>query len=170
MKLFGQTIAFRPFLPVLLGAACVCLSSAAQAAETQGAGQAVTRAGTYAPAKAPASSFTGSVRVERIFKASEDAPYTAARVTFEPGARTFWHSHVAGQHLIVVSGKGLTGTEDGRVTEIRAGDEVWCPPAVKHWHGAAPDTAMTHIAITGVKDGKSTDWMEAVTDGQYNAR
>lgn len=78
MKLFGQTIAFRPFLPVLLGAACVCLSSAAQAAETQGAGQAVTRAGTYAPAKAPASSFTGSVRVERIFKASEEAPYTAA--------------------------------------------------------------------------------------------
>lgn len=170
MKLFNKTIVFRPVLPIVLGAACVCLSSAAIAAETKGAGQIVTPSGSYASVKGPASTFTGNVRVDRIFKANEDAPYTAAYVTFEPGARTFWHSHVAGQHLIVVSGTGLTGTEDGRVTVIKPGDEIWCPPAVRHWHGASPETAMTHIAITGVKNGKSTDWMEAVTDSQYNAR
>lgn len=170
MKLFDKTFVFRPVLSVLLAAVCICLSSSAQAAETKAAGQVVIKSGTYAPAKAPATTFSGTVHVERIFKANADAPYTAAYVTFEPGARTFWHSHVSGQHLIVTSGTGLTGTEDGTVTVIKAGDEIWCPPAVKHWHGAAPDTAMTHIAITGVKDGKSTDWMEAVTDEQYNAR
>ena len=112
----------------------------------------------------------GNVRVDRIFLANEDAPYSAAYVTFEPGARSFWHTHPAGQHLIVTYGQGLTGTEDGKVQEFSVGDEIWCPPNVKHWHGAKPDQAMTHIAITGVVDGKGATWLEEVTDEQYNLK
>lgn len=150
----------------ILSLAVVC---PAMAADGDG-GQVVTRAGAFAPSKGAPDKFTGSVLVERVFKASAAAPYTAARVTFEPGARTNWHSHVAGQHLIVTWGVGLTGTEDGTVVEIRAGDEIWCPPNVRHWHGAAPHSAMTHVAVTGVIDGKNTTWMEPVTDEQYTAR
>ncbi|MDO5537103.1 MAG: cupin domain-containing protein [Desulfovibrionaceae bacterium] len=154
----------------LLGLTLACLPDAASAAQNTAAGQVLTPAGTHSSVRAPSRNFTGSVRVDRIFKANDAAPYTAAYVTFEPGARTNWHSHVAGQHLIVVFGKGLTGTEDGRVMEIRPGDEIWCPPNVRHWHGAAPDTGMTHIAVTGIAGGKSTDWFEPVTDEQYGAR
>lgn len=163
MKLFTKGMAS------VFCSALVCCASGAMAAESDG-GQVVTRSGTYASAKGPEKTFTGNVRVDRIFNANEAAPFTAAYVTFEPGARSFWHSHAAGQHLIVTFGTGLTGTADGKVVEFRAGDEIWCPPNIRHWHGAAPDNGMTHIAITGIKDGKSTDWMEAVTDEQYNAR
>ena len=88
-------------------------------------------------------------------------------MTFEPGARSHWHTHPAGQHLVVISGAGLTGTADGHVEEIKAGDVVWCPPQIKHWHGAAPKTAMTHMALTGALDGRNVEWMEPVTDEQY---
>lgn len=161
---------FRKSLTAILCSAIACCTSVAVAAEGEGTKQVITRSGTHASVKGPDKTFTGNVRVDRIFNANDAAPFTAAYVTFEPGARSFWHTHVAGQHLIVTFGTGLTGTEDGRVVEIKAGDEIWCPPNVKHWHGAAPTTGMTHIAITGVKDGKSTNWMEAVTDEQYNAR
>lgn len=165
--------AMQPYGKFLMPFCCslvVCCASLAVAAESDGTTQTVTRAGTHASVRGPERTFTGNVRVDRIFNANDAAPFTAAYVTFEPGARSFWHSHVAGQHLIVVFGKGLTGTADGKVVEIMPGDEIWCPPDVKHWHGAAPDTGMTHIAITGVKDGKNTNWMEPVTDEQYNAR
>lgn len=161
---------FRKSLTPILCSAVVCCASIAMAAECEGTKQVVTSSGTHASVKGPDSTFTGNVRVDCIFNANDAASFTAAYVTFEPGARSFWHSHVAGQHLLVTFGTGLTGTEDGKVVEIKARDESWCPPNVRQWHGAAPTTGMTHIAITGVKDGKSTDWMEAVTDEQYNAR
>jgi quercetin dioxygenase-like cupin family protein len=91
-------------------------------------------------------------------------------VTFEPGARSAWHTHPTGQHLIVTSGVGWTQEWSGPVVEIRAGDVVWCPPAVKHWHGATPTTAMTHIALTGTAGGKNADWLEKVSDEQYRKR
>jgi quercetin dioxygenase-like cupin family protein len=162
MKLFAALI-FVMCAP--LGA-----SSIAQAAETAQDDQIITRAGTHASAKGSEKFFTGNVRVDRIFTANESAPFTAAYVTFEPGARSFWHTHPAGQHLVVTFGIGRTGTVDGNVEEFKAGDVLWCPPGVKHWHGAAPNSAMTHIAITGVKDGKSAEWMEEVSDRQYNGK
>lgn len=149
-------------------AGCIFTFSYVLSANYAEAEQVVTRSGTYATANGPKETFTGNVYVKRIFNANDAAPYTAALVTFEPGARTFWHSHVAGQHLIVTQGSGLTGTEDGKVVEIKEGDEVWCPPNVKHWHGASPTTGMTHIAITGIKNGKSTHWLEAVSNEQYD--
>ncbi len=131
--------------------------------------QILTPSGTFESSSAGTKNFTGNVRVDRIFEAKPGAPYTAALVTFEPGARTNWHSHIGGQHLIVVSGVGRTGTDDGTVYEFKAGDEIWCPANVRHWHGAAPKHGMSHIAVTTVnKEGKSTDWFEPVTDEQYN--
>ena len=123
------------------------------------------------PSKTASSSqFTGNVRHEPVFPATEEAPFSVSYVTFEPGARTFWHTHPAGQRLIVVSGQGLTGTWDGKVVTVNPGDAVWCPPDIKHWHGATSTSAMTHIAITGMKDGKNVTWLEAVTDEQYQAK
>jgi quercetin dioxygenase-like cupin family protein len=110
------------------------------------------------------------VRVDPLFPANDSAPFSGAYVTFEPGARSAWHIHPAGQHLLVTAGVGRTGEWEGRVDEIKAGDVIWCPPGIKHWHGAAPTTAMTHIAITGRLDGKSVEWMEKVTDEQYNGK
>jgi quercetin dioxygenase-like cupin family protein len=129
--------------------------------------QTITHAGSQPSAKGPAEYFTGNVRVDPLFAAKESAPYSGGSVTFEPGARSNWHTHPTGQHLIVTAGVGLTGEWDGPVVELRAGDVVWCPPGVKHWHGAAPTTAMTHIAITGTTGGKNVEWMERVTDEQY---
>ena len=96
------------------------------------------------------------------------APYSGAYVTFQPGARSAWHTHVAGQRLIVTEGVGRTQQWGGPVEEIRAGDVVWCPPGVKHWHGASPTSVMTHIALTGIHDGQGVDWLEKVTDEQYH--
>lgn len=137
--------------------------AAAQAQKSQ----AVTRAGSQASAKGPAEYFTGNVRVDPLFAANESAPYSGAYVTFEPGARSNWHTHPTGQHLIVTHGVGRTQEWGGPIVEVRAGDHVWCPPGVKHWHGAAPTTAMTHIALTGTRDGKNVEWMERVSDEQY---
>ncbi|MFC4761939.1 (R)-mandelonitrile lyase [Dyella koreensis] len=158
----------------LLGiAACVAIPFA-NAAEQRGkanesAGQQITRAGTQASVAGPAERFTGHVRVDPLFPASGDISASGAYVTFEPGARSAWHTHPAGQRLVVVAGVGLIQEWGKPVQEIHPGDVVWCPPGVKHWHGAAPMTEMTHLAVTGVVDGKSVEWMEKVTDDQYNA-
>src|SRR5947208_3031508 len=127
----------------------------------------IQRAGSKPSAKGPADYFTGSVRVDPLFDRADPARVSGAQVTFEPGARTAWHTHPLGQTLIVTSGLGWVQREGGAVEEIRPGDVVWFPPGEKHWHGATATTAMTHIAIQEKKDGKVVDWMEQVTDEQY---
>lgn len=128
----------------------------------------ITRNGTQASMKGPADWFTGTVRIDPLFtKAEEPARATGASVTFEPGARTAWHKHPLGQTLIVTSGYGRVQREGGPIEEIRPGDVVWFPPGEKHWHGAAPDTAMTHIAVQEALDGKNVDWLEHVSDEPY---
>ncbi len=127
----------------------------------------ITRAGTQPSQKGPAEHFTGSVRVDPLFQPNAPSRVAGAYVTFEPCARTDWHTHPLGQTLVVTSGVGRVQQWGGPVEEIRAGDVVWTPPAVKHWHGASPTTAMTHIAIQEQLDGKVVEWMERVTDEQY---
>jgi 4-carboxymuconolactone decarboxylase len=144
--------------------------AADQRANASAAGQQITRAGTQASAAGPAEYFTGRVRVDPLSPATADINASTAYVTFEPGARSAWHTHPKGQYLVVTAGVGLTQEWAKPVQEIRAGDVVWCPPGVKHWHGAAPTSAMTHIAVTGTADGKSVNWMEKVTDAQYGSR
>lgn len=134
------------------------------------AAQQISRAGTQASIPAPEEHFTGRARVDPLFRPTKEINASGAYVTFEPGARSAWHTHPAGQRLVVMSGVGLVQEEGKPVQEIRPGDVVLCPPGVKHWHGAAPDTAMTHLAVTGSVDGKSVTWMEKVSDDQYNAR
>jgi quercetin dioxygenase-like cupin family protein len=130
----------------------------------------ITRAGSQPSTKGPADWFTGTVRLDRLFDAHAPARAAAALVTFEPGARTAWHTHPLGQTLIVTAGFGLAQREDGPVEEIRPGDVVWFTPNEKHWHGASPTTAMTHMAIQEQLDGKAVEWMEKVTDEQYGGR
>lgn len=127
----------------------------------------ITRNGTQPSATGPADWFTGTVRIDPLFQAEEPARGAAASVTFEPGARTAWHTHPLGQTLIVTAGLGRVQREGGPIEEIRPGDVVWFPAGEKHWHGASPATAMTHIAIQEKLDGKVVDWMEHVTDEQY---
>jgi 4-carboxymuconolactone decarboxylase len=129
----------------------------------------VTRSEAQPARQGPAENFTGSVRVDQPFQASAPGRVSGARVTFEPGARTAWHSHPLGQTLIVTSGVGRVQRWGDPVDEIRPGDVVWIPPGQKHWHGASPTTSMTHIAIVERLDGKSVDWLEKVTDEQYGA-
>ena len=129
----------------------------------------ITRAGAKSSAKGPEAWFTGTVRVDPLFNPFDAARVQGASVTFEPGARTAWHTHPLGQTLVVTVGLGRVQREGGPVEEIRPGDVVWFAPGEKHWHGASPTTAMTHIAIQEVKDGKVVDWMEKVTDQQYGA-
>jgi 4-carboxymuconolactone decarboxylase len=129
----------------------------------------ITRSGSRPSQQAPAENFTGSVRVEPLFQANAPARAAGARVTFEPGARTGWHSHPLGQILIVTAGTGRVQRWGDPVEEIRQGDVVWTPPGQKHWHGASANTAMTHIAITEQLDGKTVEWMEKVSDAQYLA-
>jgi quercetin dioxygenase-like cupin family protein len=117
--------------------------------------------------KGPADWFTGSVRIDPLFQAPDPARARGASVTFEPGARTAWHTDPLGQTLIVTSGRGWVQAWGGPVEEIHPGDVVWFPPGEKHWHGATPTTAMTHIAIQEALDGKVVDWMEQVSDEQY---
>jgi quercetin dioxygenase-like cupin family protein len=127
----------------------------------------IKRSGSQPSAKGPEAYFTGSVRIDPLFRAPDPARVSGASVTFEPGARSAWHTHPLGQTLIVTAGCGWTQCWGGRVEEIRPGDVIWCPPGVKHWHGATPTTAMTHIAIQEALDGKVVDWMEKVGDDQY---
>jgi quercetin dioxygenase-like cupin family protein len=129
----------------------------------------ITRAGTQPSRQGPAEYFTGSVRIDSPFRGSAPARVGGGIVTFEPGARTAWHTHPLGQTLIVTSGCGWVQVEGGPKEEIRPGDIVWFAPGEKHWHGATVTTAMSHIAIAEALDGKSVDWLEHVTDGQYRA-
>ena len=130
----------------------------------------ITRLGSQPSGKGPGDWFTGSVRIDPLFQPNVHRRAAAAKVTFEPGARTAWHTHPLGQTLIVVSGVGWAQREGGPVEEIRPGDVVWFAPNEKHWHGASPAIAMTHIAIQEELNGKVVDWMEQVTDEQYKSK
>jgi quercetin dioxygenase-like cupin family protein len=127
------------------------------------------RTGSVPSDKGPADYFTDTVRVDMLFDAPDPARVSGANVTFEPDARTAWHTHPLGQTLIVTSGCGLVQRCGGPIEEIRPGDVVWFPAGEKHWHGAAPTTAMTHTAIQEKLNGKTVDWMEQVSDEQYQA-
>jgi len=127
----------------------------------------IQRSGSQPSGQGPAEYFTGTVRVDPLIQAKEPARVVGAKVTFDPGARTAWHSHPLGQHLIVTAGRGLAQRWGGPIEEIRPGDVVWFPPGEKHWHGAAAATAVTHIAIQEQLGGKTVDWMEQVSDEQY---
>jgi quercetin dioxygenase-like cupin family protein len=129
----------------------------------------IKRSGSQPSGKGPTEYFTGSVRVDPLFQAAEPARVAGASVTFEPGARTAWHTHPLGQTLIITSGRGRVQVWGGKAEEVFPGDVVWIPPNEKHWHGATPTTAMTHIAIQERLDGKAVDWMEKVSDEQYRA-
>ena len=129
----------------------------------------IKRAGSEASGKGPADWFTGTVRLDKLVDAPEPARVMAASVTFEPGARTAWHTHPLGQTLVVIAGCGRVQRWGGSIEEIRPGDVVWISPGEKHWHGAAPTTAMTHIAMQEKLDGKAVEWHEKVSDEQYNS-
>jgi quercetin dioxygenase-like cupin family protein len=135
--------------------------------EQAGASQVVIRAGSQPSFQGSGDSFTGNVRVDPLFPASAPASFSGGLVNFAAGARAAWHTHPAGQYLLVTDGVGWTQQWGGPVVEIRSGDVVWCPPGVKHWHGATPTTTMSHIALTGTLDGKNVEWMEKVSDVEY---
>ena len=135
-----------------------------------GRGMQITPAGSEPSRQGPNDYFTGVVRIDPLFNAADPARAVGASVTFEPGARTAWHTHPLGQTLIVTSGKGLAQRWGGSVEEIRPGDVIWFPPGEKHWHGATPTTAMTHMAIQERLDGKTVEWLEQVSEEQYRAR
>ena len=127
----------------------------------------IRRAGSQASVRGSSDWFTGTVRVDPLFQATAPARAAGASVTFEPGARTAWHSHPLGQTLIVTAGCGWVQRDGMPIEEVRPGDVVWFPPGEKHWHGASPTTAMTHIAIQEGLDGKAVVWLEKVSDEQY---
>lgn len=146
---------------------CTLVSDAAsQTPKDEGAVQ-ILRSGSRPSQQAPAEHFTGSVRVDPLFQAIAPARASSSLVTFEPGARTAWHTHPLGQILIVTAGTGRVQRWGDPVEEIRQGDVVWIPPGQKHWHGAAPNSSMAHIGIVEQLDGKSVEWMEKVSDAQY---
>lgn len=162
----------RPALAIGLTAALILLPLAPTIAQPTISEETTMKLypnGTRPSQKGPADWFTGDVRIDPLHTAPEPARHGAASVTFEPGARTAWHTHPLGQTLVVTSGAGWTQCEGEEIVEIRAGDVIWCPPGHRHWHGATPTTAMTHIAIQEAKDGKMVEWMEHVTDEQYLA-
>ena len=130
----------------------------------------ITRNGSRPSARGPEAWFTGTVRMDPLVQAEAPARANAGMVTFEPGARTAWHTHPLGQTLIVTAGVGRVQREGSPIEEIRPGDVVWIPPGERHWHGASPTVAMTHIAIHEALDGKTVDWMEHVSDAQYEGR
>lgn len=152
---------------------CTCLEAGRAGAASDKPSEvqkiSIARSGSQPPYQGPAEYFSGSVRVEPLFKAHNPARATGGRVTFQPGARTAWHTHPLGQNLIVVDGSGLVQRWGDPVEEIRPGDVVSIPPGQKHWHGAAPDSPMTHIAIQEEQDGKAVQWMEKVSDEQYRS-
>ncbi|MDU6924181.1 cupin domain-containing protein [Franconibacter helveticus] len=127
----------------------------------------IIRSGSQPSAQGAEQWFTGRVRIDSPFQATEPARVGGATVTFEPGARTAWHTHPLGQTLIITQGRGWLQKWGEEIVEMNQGDIVWIPPEVKHWHGATPDTAMTHIAIAEAQDGSPVEWMEKVSDSQY---
>jgi quercetin dioxygenase-like cupin family protein len=130
----------------------------------------ITRAGSQPSTKGPVEWFTGTVRIDPLFQAPPPARAAGAAVTFEPGARTAWHTHPLGQTIIITAGTGRAQRWGGPIEEIRPGDVVWFAPGEKHWHGASATTAMTHIAVQEKLDGKAVEWLEHVTDEQYEGR
>ncbi|MBY3217666.1 cupin domain-containing protein [Rhizobium laguerreae] len=152
--------------PLVAATVSVALCATAALAETNPM-ITVTRSGSQPSAAGPAENFTGSVRVDSRFQGTTPARIGGATVTFEPGARTAWHTHPLGQTLIVTAGLGLVQAWDGPVQEIKPGDIVWIPPGMKHWHGASAENGMSHIAFSESLDGKSVEWMEKVSDEQY---
>src|SRR5881398_315600 len=162
----------RAFLKITGAAAPAFASSAilrGQTSQPKESTMEIKRIGSQPSSKGPADWFSGTVRIDPLFQANAPARAAGASVTFEPGARTAWHTHPLGQTLIVTAGCGRVQREGGPIEEIRPGDVVWFAPNEKHWHGAAPRTAMTHIAIQEALDGNVVDWMEKVTDEQYEA-
>lgn len=129
----------------------------------------IKRSGSQPSREGSADYFTGAVRIDPLFQAPDPARVAGASVTFEPGARTAWHTHPLGQTLIVTAGRGWAQREGGPVEEIRPGDVVWFSPGEKHWHGATPASSMTHIAIQEAADGKVVDWLEHVSEAQYGS-
>jgi quercetin dioxygenase-like cupin family protein len=127
----------------------------------------IQRSGAKPSGKGPTDYFTGTVRIDPLFSPPDPARVAGALVTFEPGARTAWHTHPLGQTLHVISGVGRVQAKGGPIREIKAGDTVWIPPGEKHWHGAGPNTGMVHIAMQEALDGKHVEWMEYVTDEEY---
>lgn len=157
-----------PLVLVILGLSAQSRADRAEARATAAAQQ-ITRAGTQASIVAPPAHFAGQPpRIDPLWPANGDINATGDLVTFEPGAHSDWHTHPAGQYLVVESGVGLTQQWGKPMQTIRPGDVVWCPPGVKHWHGATPTTAVTILTITGTVDGKNVTWMEKVSDAQYD--
>ncbi len=161
----AAAIAFALAAPI--GAQGAPEAVAAPAGRSTPQGMKFTGHGTQASVKGPVQNFTGSVRVDPLFSANAPSRTTGAYVTFEPGARSAWHSHPLGQTLVVTAGVGRVQSWGGPVQELRPGDVVWTPPNVKHWHGASPTTAMTHMAISEQQEGEAVTWMELVSDEQY---
>lgn len=162
----GALVAFASFLCIVAAG-----PADAQTSPPAAAAQEIVRAGAQASLQGPADYFTGRVRVDPVWAANADINAAGGLVTFEPGARSAWHTHPRGQRLVVISGVGLTQDWGKPVQVLRPGDVVWCPPGVKHWHGAGPTTAMTHLHVTGTEPGgNNVAWMEKVSDEQYNAR
>ena len=157
---------FRTILAVLTGG-FTRLAFAADVADVPPASQTLYPAGSQQSFKGPEAYFTGDVQVDMLFPGNDTAHYSGAYVTFQPGARTVWHLHPAGQHMIVTNGVALTGTRDGKIIEFEEGATVWCPPDIDHWHGATPDAPMTHLVITGSKDDENVIWKEKVSDEAY---
>jgi quercetin dioxygenase-like cupin family protein len=139
-------------------------------AEAKEESMTITRSGSQPSSKGSSEYFTGNVRIEPLFSENESAPYSGAYVTFQPGARTAWHTHPTGQRLVITEGVGWVQVWGDPIEEVREGDVVWFPPGVKHWHGASPSKAMTHMALTGVLNGKNAEWMEKVSDKQYGVK
>ena len=158
----------KPFAATALMLALLSVASAQTTPEgTPAQKMTITRSGTRTPNKGPEQNFTGNVSVEPLFPVNSPSRTSGGSVTFEPGARSAWHTHPLGQTLIVTAGTGLVQQWGGEKQELRQGDVVWTPPGVKHWHGATPTTAVTHIAIQETLDGKNVEWMEKVSDEQY---
>jgi quercetin dioxygenase-like cupin family protein len=162
-----RLITRRRMLATTAGAAALAAAVPATAAAQRRATMDIVRSGSLPSQKGPAEYFTGSVRIDSRFQGRAPARVGGGIVTFEPGARTAWHTHPLGQTLIVTSGCGWVQVEGGPREEIRPGDIVWLAPGEKHWHGATLTTAMSHIAIAEALDGKSVEWMEQVSDVQY---
>jgi len=150
----------------LLAATAICLCLLASSSESSQS-ITVTRSGSQPSRQGPDENFTGSVRIDPLFNANAPSRTSGGRVTFEPGARTAWHTHPLGQTLVVTAGSGWVQEWGGPTQEIREGDVVWIPPGQKHWHGATATTSMTHIAIQEFLEGKNVVWMEKVSDEQY---
>jgi quercetin dioxygenase-like cupin family protein len=153
---------------LLTGLTLFGFSAASLKAEEKTNALQITRAGTQPSRVGPLDLFSGTVRIDPLVSIHAPSRVAASYVTFEPGARTAWHTHPLGQALIITAGLGWVQQEGGAVEEVKAGDVVWIPPGMRHWHGASSTTAMTHIAITEALDGKNSDWMEKVNDTQYH--